>query len=114
MRRKILEKLSSKYSKDLSCIKEIIESKNEIEAYKTVLFKKREIINIATVENKTKIKCDYYMYLINSYAGIKLPNRTYIMKEIFNIIPDLHLYQKFSLYKFDFEKFFYNVDTKKI
>ncbi|MGP4070149.1 hypothetical protein [Halobacillus sp. B29] len=113
MRGNIVETLTNDFNEEKDIISTLIENKKEITPYSKEKVKGREIINKDLIPNNEKIVLDYYKLLLNTYYKVTYPNRSYIMTELMNIIPYLHLYNRYTVYKFDFKNFFYNINPKK-
>lgn len=113
MRYKILAKLSNQYDETIEYINNVVSINKSVSPFSTKVVKEREVIDKSKISKDELILLDYYKILINNYYKISYPNRSYIMTELVNIIPYLHLYNRFVIYKFDFKNFFYNFSSKK-
>lgn len=114
MRQSILQDLATIYSEsDLDIRKRILECKH-INSYSVKIINKRAVIDKSKVEDHELITLDYYKMLLNKYGSFRFPNRSNIMSELMHIIPYLKKYNSFTIYKFDIEKFFYNINPSKI
>lgn len=112
MRRKIIHILSNLYNKNDDDILMIVENYSSISQYQKNNIKGRIVIDKSSISQEEQIVLDYYKLLINYYCFINFPNRSYIMSELMNIMPYLHLYKRYTIYKFDFKDFFYSIDPK--
>lgn len=74
----------------------------------------RQVVDSTTLTDDNKLLLNYYKEIIQNVYDVKFPNRNQIMKEFMNIIPFLSNYNDVSIYKFDIEKFFYNIDVIKV
>jgi len=113
VREKIIARLSELHGHEKESVSKLVESCQKITPYTTLTVKDRCVINKSNIPLEEQIVLDYYKYLMNFYGEIKFPNRSYIMTELMNIMPYLHLYKTYTIYKFDFQGFFYNVDCRK-
>lgn len=113
MREKIISKLVEVYKIEKKIILQLINSNQKITPYTKVNVKNRVVINKSCISTEEQVVLDYYKYLINSYSHITFPNRSYIMTELMSILPYLHFYKSYTIYKFDFEGFFYNIDPRE-
>jgi len=113
MRRRIITELAKEYAKEESEVKNNLEDSVIITPYVTRNVKNRVVIDKSKINIEEQIFLDYYKLLLNRYCNLKFPNRSYIMAEIMNIVPDLHRYHAYTIYKFDFKDFFNTVSSKK-
>lgn len=113
MRKKIIAELVECYKKEEEEILDILKEHVKIEPYETTKPRDRIIIDKSGIEVEEQIVLDYYKLLLNMYCNIKFPNRSYIMTELMNLMPILHKYYAYTIYKFDFKDFFYSISSKK-
>jgi hypothetical protein len=113
MRYNILSKLSNQYNETEEYINKEVNSIKSFNPFSIKTVKDREVIDKSNISRDELIVLDYYKILINNYYKINYPNRSYIMTELVNIVPFLHLYNRYVIYKFDFKNFFYNISLKK-
>lgn len=113
MREKIITELANIYTSDKTTVLSAIMNSNEIPRYRYETVKGKQVIKKDLLTESMKMKLDYYKLLINQTYRIKYPNRSYIMTEIMNILPHMHLYHTYTIYKFDFKSFFYTASMKK-
>lgn len=113
MRSRIITELAKQYAKEEPEIKNNLEDTFIITPYVTRNVKGRLVIDKSKINIEEQIILDYYKLLLNRYCNLKFPNRSYIMAEIMNIVPDLHRYHAYTIYKFDFKNFFNTVSSKK-
>ncbi|PEF83369.1 hypothetical protein CN939_30685 [Bacillus thuringiensis] len=113
MRTKIIAELVDHYEKEENEVINILKDFAKITPYKTMISKDRTVINKSLIKKEEQIVLDYYKLLLNRYCNIKFPNRSYIMTELMNLVPFLHNYYAFTIYKFDFKEFFYNISPKQ-
>lgn len=73
----------------------------------------KPIINNGKFDIHDSHLMQYYQKVIQKTYKIKYPDRSTIMSELLNIIPDIQKLYKYTIYKFDFEKFFYNISLNK-
>jgi hypothetical protein len=95
-------------------VEKIISNFNQNIEYEIKNGKGKDVINNNEVEKNLRIVLDYYNEYLNRYAKLKFPNRSSIMSELMNIMPNLHVYHTYTIFKYDIEKFFYNIDLKKV
>lgn len=113
MRKRIISKLAKAYKKSEQEVINIIHNDQVIPTFKFHSIDNRDVIKKDLLEENTLINLDYYKSLLNSMNKIKYPNRSFIMTGLMNIMPDLHKFHNYTIYKFDFKSFFNNVDIKK-
>ncbi|WP_252504438.1 hypothetical protein [Sporosarcina sp. Marseille-Q4943] len=113
MRRKIIAELAKQYVKEEREIIQSLYKSKRITPYITRNVKNRLVIDKTQINIEELIILDYYKLLLNKYCNLKFPNRSYIMAEIMNIVPDLHCYHAYTIYKFDFQDFFNTVSSIK-
>lgn len=113
MRHRIVNNVGEIFSKEETHVLKLINEFNGTISFNTKIINQRKVINKNLLTTENKIILEYYKLLINQYYGVKYPNRSFIMTELMNLMPYLHKYNKFTIYKFDFEKFFYNINPKK-
>ncbi|WP_215189904.1 reverse transcriptase domain-containing protein [Exiguobacterium sp. s6] len=113
MRYSIYKTLSELYEEEVEVVKDFIKSDIRIPNYVTSIKNSREVIDKNSISKSQLMKLDYYKLLINKYGKLTFPNRSSVINELMNIIPDLHMFHKYTIYKFDIESFFYSVDTSK-
>ncbi|MCU5397412.1 hypothetical protein [Bacillus toyonensis] len=113
MRKKIIAELVDYHEKEEKEVIDVIKNFAKITPYKTMVSKDRTVINKSLINKEEQIVLDYYKLLLNRYCNIKFPNRSYIMTELMNLVPFLHNYYAFTIYKFDFKDFFYNISPKQ-
>ncbi|MNW47364.1 reverse transcriptase [compost metagenome] len=113
MRKKIIIELADDYGKEEYEVIDILEENIEIPPFRTRISKDRTVIDKSHIKLEEQIVLDYYKLLLNRYCNIRFPNRSYIMTELMNIMPYLHKYNAYTIYKFDFKDFFYNICPKK-
>lgn len=113
MRRKIITELALEYAKEESEIKNSLYNKVITTPYVTKNINSRVVIDKSKINIEEQITLDYYKLLLNRYCNLRFPNRSYIMAEIMNIVPDLHRYHAYTIYKFDFKDFFNTISSKK-
>lgn len=109
---KILYDVASDQNFVLNEIKKLVTDTNVISPLQIKRIP-RDVIDIRKLEKQEVITLKYYQYLLNSTMTVKFPQRSLIINELLNIIPYINKYNSFTIYKFDFEKFFYNVEQKK-
>ncbi|KJD57466.1 hypothetical protein B5Z21_09540 [Bacillus velezensis] len=109
MRERIIKEISNMYNKEPVHILQIIKSYDHISPFLVKKVKEKEVIDKYSIPLEEQIVLDYYKILLNVNYNVKFPNRSYIMTELMNLLPYLHLYKYYTIYKFDFENFFYNV-----
>ncbi|WP_214804309.1 MULTISPECIES: reverse transcriptase domain-containing protein [unclassified Exiguobacterium] len=114
MRSRIYQNLTELHNAELEEVEKIISNFNQNIEYEIKNVKGRDVINNNEVEKDLRIVLDYYKEYLNRYAKLKFPNRSSIMSEVMNIMPNIHVYHTYTIFKFDIEKFFYNIDFKKI
>jgi hypothetical protein len=112
LRRRIIKKLAHSFSLEECEIESTVYNFNYIPTYSTRIIKNRKVIDKSKLLANENIALEYYKGLINSYSTFSFPNRSFIMTELMNIIPYLHCYNSYTIYKFDFKEFFYNIDLK--
>lgn len=113
MRSRITNTLSEMHNLEIGEIKEIITSCKKITPYNYKNVKGRKVIDKEKIFKNESVSLDYYKNLLNIYGNIKFPNRSAIMSELMNVMPDMHKYHAYTIYKFDIMQFFYNVDSRK-
>lgn len=113
MRRKIIAELAKEYLKEEKEIIDSLYKDTEITPFITKNVKTRLVIDKTKINIDELVVLDYYKLLLNKYCNLKFPNRSYIMAEIMNIVPDLHCYHAYTIYKYDFRDFFNTVCPKK-
>ncbi|ACK61740.1 TPA: hypothetical protein ACGW6Y_003979 [Bacillus cereus] len=113
MRKKIIAELAECYKKEEGEILGILKEHVKMEPYKTMDSGDRIVIDKSQIRIEEQIVLDYYKSLLNRYCNIKFPNRSYIMTELMNLMPILHKYYAYTIYKFDFKEFFYSISPKK-
>lgn len=113
MRDFIYEILSELHEINKEDVKNIIKKDTVVRKYTTVTKNGRPVIDKNTISKTQIIKLDYYKILINKYGTISFPNRSSVINELINIIPALHNFHRYTIYKFDIESFFYSVDALK-
>lgn len=113
MRKEIISELAVSYRKEESEILNILKNKLKIASYTTKVTKNRTVINKTNIKIEEQIVLDYYKLLLNRHCSIKFPNRSYVMTELMNIMPILHRYKAYTIYKFDIKDFFYNISPLK-
>ncbi|MEE3892817.1 reverse transcriptase domain-containing protein [Priestia megaterium] len=113
MRTKIINEIIELYNIEESSLLKLLKKCSTIKPYNKIIVKGRSIINKASISLEEQIILDYYKCLVNSYGKIEFPNRSYIMTELINIMPYLHLYKSYTIYKFDFKSFFHHIEPKK-
>ncbi len=109
MRERIIKEISNMYNKEPGHILQIIKSNDHISPFIVKKVKEKEVIDKYSIPLEEQIVLDYYKILLNVNYNVKFPNRSYIMTELMNLLPYLHLYKYYTIYKFDFENFFNNV-----
>ncbi|AJC25501.1 hypothetical protein IGX41_04790 [Bacillus velezensis] len=109
MRERIIKEISNIYGEDPAYILQIINSYDHITPFILKKVKGKEVIDKYSISLEEQIVLDYYKILLNVNYNIKFPNRSYIMTELMNLLPYLHFYKYYTIYKFDFKKFFNNV-----
>ncbi|WP_342600639.1 reverse transcriptase domain-containing protein [Psychrobacillus sp. FSL H8-0483] len=114
MRKIIMENLSELYNEEEKNIREVIKLYKIPEKYKLINVKSRLVVEKGEISNNNNITLDYFKELLNRLYNIRFPNRSFIMKELMNIIPYLNKYHQYTIIKIDFEKFFYNVNVGEI
>ncbi|WP_456272431.1 hypothetical protein [Bacillus sp. AK031] len=112
MRGKIIKRIAMKFDMTEKEVQNLVYTKKVINQYNTKIVKNRTIIDKDRVTLEEQVVLDYYKLLVN-HSGIRFPNRSFIMSELMNIIPYLHLYKNYTIFKFDFKDFFYNICTRK-
>jgi hypothetical protein len=112
MRKKIITELSKVYEKEENEVLYLINNIFEVAPYSTKSVKNRIVVDKNNIQLDEQIILDYYKLLINRHCNIKFPNRSYVMTELMNIMPILHKYNSFTIYKFDIKDFFYNINSK--
>ncbi|OOR19243.1 hypothetical protein [Bacillus cereus] len=113
MRKKIIVELAECYKKEEEEILDILKEHVKIATYETTNSGERVVIDKSGIEIEEQIVLDYYKLLLNMYCNIKFPNRSYIMTELMNLMPIIHKYYAYTIYKFDFTEFFYSISSKK-
>lgn len=113
MKKNIIKTLAGNFEKDEAEIISAIEHTSKFSPYTTKIINNKKVIEKKNVQIKEQIVLDYYKLIINKYCNIKFPNRSYIMSELMNILPYLHKYHAYSIFKFDFKDFFYNVSATR-
>lgn len=113
MRKRIIEELSNNFSTEEATIKKIIETTVNVDQYERTKINNRCVIDKSQIPEKDLILLEYYKLLINRSGRIRYPNRSNIMKELMSVLPYLNCYKFYTIYKFDFKKFFYNIDAVK-
>lgn len=113
MRERIISELAECYRLNSNEIIDIVNKYKKVNTYGVEIIKERKVVNKSSISMAEQIVLDYYKLLINRFCRIVYPNRTNIMTELMNIVPYLHLYNTYIIYKFDFKDFFYNVSPKK-
>ncbi|PFL73144.1 hypothetical protein COD81_29005 [Bacillus cereus] len=114
MRKKIIAELAECYKKEKKEILDILIEHVKIDTYETTDSRGRVVIDKSGIVIEEQIVLDYYKLLLNMYCNIKFPNRSYIMTELMNLMPILHKYNAYTIYKFDFKDFFYSISSKKV
>lgn len=113
MRNYIYSDLSTLNNIEYKEVKRKIRNFNENIEFKTNIVKERTVIDINKINSDERLILDYYKKLINKAGKVRFPNRSSIMSELMNIMPSIHSYHAYTIYKFDIEKFFYKVNPKK-
>lgn len=113
MRKIIIAELAQIYEKEESEILDILNENVKISPYTTKVTKNRTVINKTNIKIEEQIVLDYYKLLLNKYCSINFPNRSYVMAELMNLMPILHKYKAYTIYKFDIKDFFYNISPTK-
>ncbi|MCP1450337.1 hypothetical protein [Priestia megaterium] len=113
MRNKIINEITELYNVEESSFLKLLQECSTIKPYNTLTIKNRRIINKSSIPLAEQIILDYYKCILNFYGKINFPNRSYVMTELINIMPYLHLYKSYTIYKFDFESFFTHIDPSK-
>lgn len=113
MRDYVYEILSEIHDKPEEDIKNIIKKDSLACKYNTITKNNRPVIDKNNISKTQIIKLDYYKILVNKYGKINFPNRSSVINELMNIIPDLDKFHRYTIYKFDIKSFFYSVDILK-
>ncbi|WP_024427933.1 reverse transcriptase domain-containing protein [Bacillus safensis] len=114
MRKKIICELANEFEKDEKDILSLLHTTKKITPYKTLHNNKgRKIINKDHITTEDQIILGYYKLLLNKLCSIRFPNRSYIMTELMNLMPNIDKYKSYTIFRFDIKNFFYRIDPKK-
>ncbi|MDI6647931.1 reverse transcriptase domain-containing protein [Bacillus altitudinis] len=114
MRKKIICELANEFEKNEKDILSLLHTGKNITPYKTHFNNKgREIINKDHITKEEQIILSYYKLLLNKLCAIRFPNRSYTMTELMNLMPNIHKYKSYTIFRFDIKNFFYKIDPKK-
>ncbi len=56
----------------------------------------------------------YFQYLLKDIYNVRHLERSYIIKNLLNTLPNVHLYNEITIFKCDFKNFFESVSIKKV
>lgn len=75
---------------------------------------KKPVINFSDFKVSDAQVMKYYQKVVQSAFEITYPDRNTIMSELLNVIPNIQKMYKYTIYKFDFKSFFYNITLNKL